>query len=811
MYADVILPLPHSNIFTYAVPAELCSKIEKGYRVIVPFGKRKYYTAIVTAIHEKKPKNIEIKEIHSLIDCYPLVNEYQLNLWEWISFYYLSSLGDTYRVAIPSKLRIESETWIAMENTEAINFSPTATEKKIIDYLQNKGATKISEIEKELNIRNIFSHIYALTAKRIISTYETIEQRFSPKIEKFISLNPNINPTDIFNLIGKAKKQQVLFEQIVSLLSKHNTPCINRQQLLNETGTSAAVLDGLIRKNILHQFSREVGRIPSEVKATRKPFPLSVYQQQAFDEISTCFGHKNTCLFHGVTSSGKTEIYIHLINKMLQERKQILYLVPEIALTTQLTQRLQAVFGNKLGIYHSKINDNERAEIWQKMMSENPFEIIIGVRSSLFLPFRKLGLIVVDEEHESSYKQQQIAPRYHARDTAIMLAQLFGAKTLLGSATPSMESFYNVKKGKYGLVTLTKRFEEVLLPEIIIENTKELRRKKKMKSIFSPTLIYHMQQALEKEEQVILFRNRRGFAPRIACKRCEWTPKCKHCDVSLTYHKYRNELVCHYCNASYAVPDECPVCHEKSLAFIGQGTEQVEQEVARLFPAATVARMDTDSTHGKNAYERIISDFQNKKIQILVGTQMLSKGLDFDNVSVVGIIAADSLLNYPDFRSYERGFQLMMQASGRAGRRYKRGTVIIQTTQPNLPIYRFIMENNYEGFFNMQLAERKIFKYPPFFRLISIVIKDKNEKKTEAASHYFAEELRQSLQGRVLGPSKPVVGRIRSYHVREILLKLENRLSTANVRECIRKTEQHLRQQKEFRYVIVYYDVDPVS
>ncbi len=810
MFANVILPLPLSNTFTYAVPEELSDKIGKGYRVIVPFGKRKYYTAIVVALHENEPKHVETKEICSLIDCHPIVNEYQLKLWEWISFYYLSSLGDIYKAATPSKLRMESETYVELKKTEDEDFPLTPAEKNIITYLQNKGAAKISEIGKNLKIKNIFFPIYALTEKGIISTYESIELKFKPKTEKFISLNPEIPRTDIPDLIGKAKKQHVLFEQIITLLSEKNASCISREEILKETKTTASVLDGLIKKNILRQFSKEVSRIASEVNATRKPFPLSERQQQAFDEICTCFRNKNTCLLYGVTSSGKTEIYIHLIEKMLREKKQTLYLVPEIALTTQLTQRLKVVFGDKLGIYHSKINDNERTEIWHKMLSDNPYEIVIGVRSSLFLPFRQLGLIIVDEEHENSYKQQQVAPRYHARDTAIVLAQISGANVLLGSATPSIESFYNTKRGKYGLVTLTKRFEEVLMPKIIIENTKELRRKKKMKSIFSPTLINYIRQALDNEEQVILFRNRRGFAPRIECKLCGWTPKCKHCDVTLTYHKYRNELVCHYCNTAYSIPDECPVCHEKSLKFIGQGTEQVEEEISRLFPGTTVARMDTDTTHGKYAYERIISDFQNKKIRILVGTQMVSKGLDFDNVSVVGIIAADSLLNYPDFRSHERGFQLMMQASGRAGRRNKQGTVIIQTSQPELPIYHFIVENNYEGFFRMQLAERKIFKYPPFYRLISIELKDKNEQRADAASLYFADMLRRSLKESVLGPNKPVISRIRSHYIREILLKPENKLSTKFVRECIRQTEQRLREQPEFRYVVLNYDVDPV-
>lgn len=743
MFADVILPLPLANSFTYAVPSEMRGTLDIGFRVIVPFGKSKHYTAIVKKIHNNRPEGVDVKEIHSLLDSHPIVNQNQLDLWEWISFYYICPLGDVYKAALPASLK------------------PT-----------------------DLN------------------------ESYSKKSVNCIQFKPDFAHKYAESIIGKAKKQLEFYHEIKNIFEQKKTSLISRKELLDLTGYSPAVLNGLVEKAVVEQISIDVSRLETDISPTRESFTLNKYQQDAFDEINNSFKEKNICLLHGVTSSGKTEIYIHLIERLLQEEKQSLFLVPEIALTTQLTHRLQAVFGDKLGIYHSKINDNERAEIWQKMMSDNPYEIVIGVRSSLFLPFRLLGLIIVDEEHESSYKQQEPAPRYHARETAIMLAHFCGAKTLLGSATPSMETYFNAKNGKYGLVTLKKRFEEIELPNILLENTFELRRKKKMKSTLSPNLIARMQEALSQGEQVILFRNRRGFAPLLECKNCGWTPKCRHCDVSLTYHKYGNILKCHYCNSVYKIVTDCPVCEESSVRLLGQGTEKIEEEVEQLFPDYRVARMDTDTTGSKQSYEKIISDFQNRKSHILVGTQMLSKGLDFDNVSVVGIISADGMLNYPDFRSHERGFQLMTQAAGRSGRKNKRGTVIIQTSDPEQPIYRFIVNNDFESFYNLQLTERRLFRYPPYFRLIRIVFKDRYEQKVEAASRFFADMLKSSLKERVLGPNKPLISKIQRYYIREILLKLETTLSANQVREVIRQAESRLRSKQDFKYVVLYFDVD---
>ena len=807
-FADVVLPLPLAESFTYAVPAEMQGKIGIGFRVIVPFGKRKFHTAIILKLHENTPKGVVIKEIHSIIDSHPIVNEHQIRLWEWISFYYMAPLGDAYTAAVPSKLKLQSETSLTLTGKDIKDISLAPVEEEIVKILLDTKSKPVSEIEKQLKSKNLLPYIYSLVFNGIVDIQEDIKQKFTPKTETYIRFNTDIN--DIESVIGRAVKQLELYRTLKKLFSEEEIKKIVKKSITAKTGYSTTVLNGLIEKNILIQYTEDVSRIDKQIEASREPYKLSEHQQRAFDKINSCFEEKNVCLLHGITSSGKTEIYVHLIEKQLKLGKQTLYLVPEIALTTQLTGRLQAVFGDKLGIYHSKINDNERSEIWQKILSDSPYEIVIGVRSSLFLPFGNLGLVIVDEEHETSYKQQEPSPRYHARDTAIMLAHICGAKTLLGSATPSIETFHNAKTGKYGLVTLEKRFENIEPPKIIFENTKELLRTKKMKSVLAPALIEKINTALDNDEQVILFRNRRGFAPMLECKLCGWIPKCNRCDVSLTYHKNRKELKCHYCNKTYKPIYECPICHEKSVELIGMGTEKLEEEVTTLFPDAVIARMDTDTTRSKNSYEKIISDFQEKKVQILIGTQMLSKGLDFDNVSIVGIISADGLLNHPDFRSHERGFQLMMQAAGRSGRKNRQGEVIVQTADPEQPIFRYLQANNYEGFFHSQLTERKLFNYPPYKRLISIVFKHKDEQKVESGADFFARLLKQSLCEMVLGPNKPVISRIQQYHIRDILLKLDNNISPSKVREFLKLVESRFREKPDFKYIILYYDVDGV-
>lgn len=745
MQVDVILPLPLPGMFTYAVPVEMQHRPVVGQRVVVPFGRRKYYTGIIACVHEEMQSSFTIREIHSLPDEKPVVTPQQLKLWEWISFYYLCPLGDVCNAALPTLMKPQDLT-----------------------------------------------------------------NRYQPKEELCYQLNKEIDDSIADKLLSKAKKQAALLATIRLILSTSEREMISRQELSLLPEYNPIILKGLTEKGILTVYTRQRSRLADDMAPLRKPYPLSDAQQKAMVELTELLTEKETVLLHGVTSGGKTEIYIHLIDKVLKEGKQILYLLPEIALTTQLTQRLKDVFGNKLGIYHSGIGDNERTEIWHKMLSKKPYEVIVGVRSSLFLPFHELGLVIVDEEHETSYKQQDPSPRYHARSTAIMLSHITGAKTILGSATPSVESYYNSSTGKYGLVTLKERFYGMMMPRIELVNTRELRKRRKMKSILSPMLIDEMSTALEKGEQVILFRNRRGFAPVLECKECAWTPKCSHCDVTLTLHNQPKRMVCHYCSRSYSIPTECSACGAEKLEPYGLGTEQLEEEVQKLFPGRSVARMDADTTRGKNAYEKIIQGFQKKKIDILVGTQMLSKGLDFDAVKVVGILSADSLINHPDFRSHERGFQLMIQAAGRSGRKNDQGIVLIQCADSQHSIYHHVIKHDYTGFFNEELTERKQFGYPPYSRLIRITVKHSRESLVEFAAAHLVSLLKRELKERVLGPSRPLVARVKQLHMREILLKMETGYSPRRLRNLLTEVEQSIHKIKEYKYVTFSYDVDPM-
>ncbi len=803
MFADVILPFPLSQTYTYVIPQQYEDCINVGFRVIVPFGKSKYYTAIVVKVYHQVFLDTELKEIHSIIDNYPIVEDTQLSLWEWISFYYMCPLGDVYKAAVPSKLRLESETYVQLSETFPETLTLTESENKVITYLQNNISEKITSLEKNLTIKNLLPVIYSLQSKGIVEISEEVSNKYAPKKEIFIELVSE-NQEEVLDKIGKSKKQAALYTDILNIKADK---ALSKKEVIKLPSYSAEVYSGLTKKNIIKEVFVE---LQNENNSQKQPNTLNNHQQTALTDIENIFNKKQTCLLFGVTSSGKTEVYIHLIEKIINQKKQVLFLVPEIALTTQLTLRLRSVFGKKLGIYHSKIKDNERTALWLKMLSNEPYEIIIGVRSSLFLPFKNLGLVIVDEEHESSYKQQEPSPRYHGRDTALMLAHIHNAKTLLGSATPSIESFFNAHIGKYGIVEITQRFDDILMPEISVENTAELRRKKKMKTLFSPNLQDAISASLQNGEQSILFRNRRGYAPIVECKDCGWTPKCKKCDVSLTFHKYRKELVCHYCDATYRLPKQCPECGSENFGMLGLGTEQLEEETAKLFPDAKIARMDTDTMKKQNAYEKIIEDFQEKKIDILVGTQMLSKGLDFDDVGVVGIISADTMLNYPDFRAHERAFQLMVQAAGRAGRKNKQGNVFIQTNDDTLPIYSMVKNHNYKQFFELQLSERKLFHYPPFYRLIKIVIKDRNEDKVNKASQILTNLLKKTLNEKVLGPNIPVVSRIKLNYIRNILIKTETGYSIEELRNILKNAEARLRETSEYKYLTIYYDVDPL-
>ncbi len=808
-FADVVVPLPLDNFYTYSIPEALVGKIDVGYRVIVPFGIRKYYTAIVLRIHENAPTDFHVRGIEYAIDSFPFVNSLQLKLWEWISFYYICSLGEVYVAAIPAKHRLESESLLCTNNQNLEELDNlTAKEHNIVMYLQDKGKQKLSKVSKDLEINDILPFAHSLVFKGVIKIEEEVIERYKPKLKTFFKLNDEIDNAE--SIIGKSQKQLGLYNTLKSEAAADKNKSFVKKDIEKTYGFSYAVLKALVDKRIIIQYSVEVSRIVDSSAISKEPYKLNEYQQTAFDSINSMFVNSNVCLLHGVTSSGKTEIYIHLIQEQLKQQKQVLFLVPEIALTTQLTYRLRAVFGDKLGVYHSKINDNERAEAWLKMLSDTPFEIIIGVRSSVFLPFTRLGLVIVDEEHEVGYKQMDPAPRYHARDVAVVMANDFGAKVLLGSATPSLETYHNAISGKYGLVSLLHRFEDIQLPNIELENTKELRRKKIMKAVLTPSLINAINEALEKKEQVILFRNRRGFAPVLECKFCGWSPKCKHCDVSLTYHKNQHKLKCHYCNSTYSIVTHCPSCNEESVEQLGMGTEKLEEEVSSLFPDAVVERIDADTTSTRNSYENIITNFQDGSTDILVGTQMLSKGLDFDNVSLVGIISADGLLNHPDFRSHERGFQLMLQAAGRAGRKNKQGRVIVQAADPDMSLFKFVKANDYIGYYNNQLAERKLFRYPPFTRLISIIFRHMDESKVNAGASFFTQGLRSFLGAMVLGPNKPVISYIKRKHHREILLKIDNTVSYIKVREYIALVEDEFRQHQNYRYIEISYDVDVV-
>ncbi|WP_314272794.1 primosomal protein N' [Hoylesella shahii] len=754
-YVDVILPRPLDGFFTYAISSDMSSGVKLGIRVLVPFGASKTCTAMVVRMHDDKPA-FETKQVLQVVDAMPMLLPQQLDLWKWIAQYYMAPIGDVYTAALPAGLK-DDEGW--QPKTEVY--------VALSDNFQNDKALAIA-LDM---LKNATQQLKAFTHFLHLSHWDTIENN----------------------------------------LTQLPVAEITRVELMNVSGASSAIIKALINRGLLREYHKEVGRLNnSDAEPSEKPKPLSQAQQEAYNNIVFQFLKKRVVLLHGVTSSGKTEVYIHLINKALKEKKQVLYLLPEIALTVQMTSRLKRVFGNKLGIYHSRYSDAERVEIWKKQLSASPYEVILGARSAVFLPFQRLGLVIIDEEHESSFKQQDPAPRYHARSAAIMLASYYGAQTLLGTATPSTESFFNAQTGKYGLVQLQTRYKDIALPEIKVVDVKDLRRRKMMNGPFSPALLAAVRTALEHGEQVILFQNRRGFAPMVECHTCGWVPKCDNCDVSLTLHKNMNQLSCHYCGFTYAVPSQCPNCNETNLRGRGYGTEKVEDLFEQLFPDAKIARMDLDTTRTKNAYERIIQDFSLGKTNVLIGTQMVTKGLDFDKVSVVGILNADAMLNYPDFRAYEQAFTMMAQVSGRAGRKGKRGLVLLQTTSPELPVIGQVVRNDYQAFYTDLLEERRLFKYPPFYRLVYIYLKHSKEQVAETAGIELGSRLRQFFSDRLLGPDKPAVARIKSLHIRKLVLKLEPSLSGEQVRQCLHYAHKEMMKDKKYATLHVFYDVDPL-
>lgn len=818
-FVDVLLPLPLANRYTYSLPDSLREQVQVGSRVVVSFGPKKYYTAIVVNIHYCQPEDYEVKDITEVLDSHPVLLPLQFKLWEWISTYYICTPGDVYKAAMPSGMKLESET-VVQANPDFEAESPLSPrEQQLLELLADGKEKTVTALEKESRIKDILPVVNALLHKEAISIKEELKRDYKPKTETYIRLTPEfrneLRMKILFSQLRNADRQLALvmrYMQLSGVFSGRPTPTeVRRSELLEKSPATSGALKGLIDKHVFETYQHEVGRLDVSQMEVTAEHTLNPAQQKAFDEIQSCFSQKEVCLLHGVTSSGKTEIYIHLIRQAIEAGKQVLYLLPEIALTAQITDRLKRVFGNRIGIYHSKFPDAERVEIWQKQLDpQRHYDVILGVRSSIFLPFHNLGLIIIDEEHETTYKQQDPAPRYHARSAAIVLASYYGAKVLLGTATPSMESYYNALTGKFGLVELTERYKDIQLPQIQVVDIKELGRKRMMNGPFSPVLLNEVRQALERGEQVILFQNRRGFAPMVECKVCGWVPKCKNCDVSLTYHKRLNQLTCHYCGYTYQVPTVCPACGSVELMNRGFGTEKIEDEIKAIFPQAKVARMDLDTTRTRTAYERIIADFQAGKTHILIGTQMVSKGLDFDRVSVVGILNADNMLNYPDFRAHERAFQLMAQVAGRAGRKNRRGLVVLQTKSPDLPVIAQVVHNDYRQLYNDQAAERRMFHYPPFCRFIYVYLKHRKEEVVTQAADLLAAQLRTALAERVLGPDKPPIGRIQMLFIKKIVLKVDNGTSIAKMRSYLQGLQVQLLADERFRSLLVYYDVDPM-
>jgi primosomal protein N' (replication factor Y) len=714
-------------------------------------------------------------------------------------------------------MKLESET-IVVYNEEFEAIQPLGdSEQRLLDVLSSDKEQCVTQLQRTLALKNILPVVKRLLDKEAIFVKEDLKRNYKPRTEARVRLvNRGLDELGmmaLFNELSRAKKQLAVLMKYVELSGwssrDESLNEVAKKELLEKANATTTIFNGLVDKGIFEVYYQEIGRLDKSEVSLSEGNVLNPSQQMAFTSILENFRQKSVCLLHGVTSSGKTEIYIHLIQEALRQGKQVLYLLPEIALTTQITERLKRVFGNRLGVYHSKFPDAERVEIWQKQLGEKEYDVILGVRSSIFLPFKRLGLVIVDEEHENTYKQQDPAPRYHARSSAIMLASMYGAKVLLGTATPSVESYFNATNGKYGLVELKERFKDIQLPHIECVDIKELAHQKRMQGPFSPMLVKEIRQALDKKEQVILFQNRRGFAPMIECHTCGWVPKCKNCDVSLTYHKGLNVLTCHYCGYTYPVPRSCPACGGLELQHKGFGTERIEDDIKLIFPEARVARMDLDTTRTRSAYEKIIADFEGGKTDILIGTQMVSKGLDFDRVSIVGILNADSMLNYPDFRSYERAFQLMAQVAGRAGRKNKQGLVILQTKSPDLPVIHQVMRNDYEGLYLDQLAERQLFRYPPYYRLIYVYLKHRKESVLEQASDMMAQYLRSALGDRVLGPDKPPVARVQTLYIKKMIVKVEQTASMAKVRDYLLSVQRAIVEDERFRSLIVYYDVEP--
>lgn len=815
LFVEVILPLPLAGTFTYRVPRNLEDEVAIGKRVVVQFGRKKLYTGIIADRHDRPPTSYQAKYLEELLDDEPVVFGHQLAFWNWIREYYLCHLGDSMQAALPSGLKLSSESRLAIHPDYAGETDELSEEEMdILEALQNNTFLTLDHIGGLIRKTHIHATVRSLVAKQIVVQYEELQHKFKPKTEIIYRLadwlEDKSKMAEVFDALGRAPKQlEALMQFIQSSKTGKEKGVVKRQVLISDNGISAAAVDQLVKKEILVKSELEVSRLIDTDAWATEDIVLTAEQQKVFDELNELFDSKGAALLHGVTSSGKTEIYIQLIQEHISQGGQVLYMLPEIALTAQIIQRLQKHFGDRVGIYHSKMSDNERVEVWKKQLSHEPYDVVLGARSSLFLPFKKLGLIILDEEHEHTFKQHDPAPRYHARDAAAYLCKQHEAKLLLGSATPSIEAYFNGKKGRIGLVHLTERYGGVQLPHIEISDLRLERKAESMKGPFSSQLLQRINETLQRRQQVIIFQNRRGYSSFVQCNGCGWVPDCVNCDISLTYHKYSNDLRCHYCGHADKVPHVCPNCQSTYLKTKGFGTEQVEEELALHFPSAVVARMDMDTTRGKHAYTRIISDFEEKRIDILVGTQMVTKGLDFDHVGLVGILNADALLNYPDFRSFERAYQLMAQVSGRAGRKGRRGLVVMQTSEPTHFIVEQVVRNDYQGMYESELVQRKQFRYPPFIRMITITIKHRDREKVDAAADALAKALDPIPDKLLLGPEYPLVQRIRNKYNKQIILKMGG----ANIKERkaqIFKIILEVNADKDFRSVYFQPDVDPI-
>ncbi|WP_405206254.1 primosomal protein N' [Aquimarina sp. LLG6339-5] len=812
-FIDVILPIPLNKEFTYNVNKNEAHFLKPGMRVAVQFGKSKVYAALVTNVHQKAPEVYEAKEIEHILDETPIVTTNQLKLWSWISQYYMCSKGEVMRAALPSAFLLESETIILRNDNNTIDESGLKDDEFLLfEALQHQSLLRIQEVMDIIGKKNVLPLIKRLLEKDIITVQEEIYEQYKPKLVRYVRLVSEYTQEEGLQLLleslTRAPKQRDVLMHLFMLQAKSDKP-IKVSELVKVSGSNASVIKSLINKEILEEYHQQTDRVQYESDVVAVTKELNTYQEQALMDIKEHFLEKDVCLFHGVTSSGKTEVYVKLIEEQLQNGKQVLYLLPEIALTTQLISRLQEYFGEKLTVYHSKYSVNERVEAWNNVKdSKSKAQIVIGARSSIFLPFTNLGLIIIDEEHESSFKQYDPAPRYHARDTAVVLSNMFKAKVVLGSATPALESYYNAEQGKYGLVELTRRYGNVLMPDINLVDLKTKYKRKEMTGHFSDTLLLAIQDALKEKEQVILFQNRRGYSPVVECNTCGHSPQCPNCDVSLTYHNYRNQLRCHYCGYHIAMLQKCLACDSHELTTKGFGTEQIENELKELFPEHNIGRMDQDTTRGKHGYEKIINKFEDGEIDILVGTQMLTKGLDFRNVTLVGIMNADNLLNFPDFRAHERSFQLMQQVAGRAGRTSKRGKVLIQTYNPFHQILQQVSINDYSGMYKDQIEERYQYKYPPFYRIIKITGRHKDYNKVNEATLWLAKSLAMTFKENVLGPEFPPISRIRNQYNKNILIKIPHGQSLKKTKDFISKVQNSFKSIKEFSGVRIIINVD---